>query len=274
MPRFIRMEIHPILWLTKTIDKKYLALIPKGKKRNTIVQFAKELEKEGKIPQDKISSHIVEVFREYAQKDYVRECLDRKYKVKYRVDNAQKRGFSRVSHAKQAQVQHELEKPITTREEDSDQIARQRQVYRDHQRHRRLLNEEHEFLRLEIERREKINNKVDWDNLNWLAYAAVDSYTEEECRVLLEEAFRRFMGTKVDLNWYKGSYESLLNQLEEMSRRFKICVICHKNKGKREYRDGLLCDKCYKNRIEIDKKANPMVARVLKSVMGQEKNEK
>jgi len=59
--------------VVQVIDKKYLKLISKGKKRNTIVNYAKELE--GKIPLDQICTHIVQVLREYANRDYVRECL-------------------------------------------------------------------------------------------------------------------------------------------------------------------------------------------------------
>jgi len=45
-----------LILFSAIIDKKYLNLIPKGKKKNTIVNYAKGLE--NKIPLDQISTHI------------------------------------------------------------------------------------------------------------------------------------------------------------------------------------------------------------------------
>jgi hypothetical protein len=61
----------------------------KNEKKQVIVQLAKDLE--GKVPTDTVSIEIVNQLRGRVSERFIHECLDDKYKQKYRVENAKKR---------------------------------------------------------------------------------------------------------------------------------------------------------------------------------------
>jgi hypothetical protein len=61
----------------------------KNEKKQVIIQLAKDLE--GKVPTDTISIEIVNQPRGRVSERFIHECLDDKYKQKYRVENAKKR---------------------------------------------------------------------------------------------------------------------------------------------------------------------------------------
>jgi hypothetical protein len=61
----------------------------KNEKKQVIVQLAKDLE--GKVPTDTISIEIVNQLRGRVSERFIHECLDDKYKQKYRAENAKKR---------------------------------------------------------------------------------------------------------------------------------------------------------------------------------------
>jgi hypothetical protein len=61
----------------------------KNEKKQVIVQLAKDLE--GKVPTDTISIEIVNQLSGRVSERFIHECLDDKYKQKYRAENAKKR---------------------------------------------------------------------------------------------------------------------------------------------------------------------------------------
>jgi hypothetical protein len=61
----------------------------KNEKKQVIVQLAKDLE--GKVPTHTISIEIVNQLRGRVSERFIHECLDDKYKQKYRAENAKKR---------------------------------------------------------------------------------------------------------------------------------------------------------------------------------------
>jgi len=61
----------------------------KNEKKQVIVQLAKDLE--GKVPTYTISIEIVNQLRGRVSERFIHECLDDKYKQKYRAENAKKR---------------------------------------------------------------------------------------------------------------------------------------------------------------------------------------
>jgi hypothetical protein len=61
----------------------------KNEKKQVIIQLAKDLE--GKVPTDTISIEIVNQLRGIVSERFIHECLDSKYKQKYRAENAKKR---------------------------------------------------------------------------------------------------------------------------------------------------------------------------------------
>jgi hypothetical protein len=61
----------------------------KNEKKQVIVQLAKDLE--GKVPTHTISIEIVNQLRGRVSERFIHECLDEKYKQKYRAENARKR---------------------------------------------------------------------------------------------------------------------------------------------------------------------------------------
>ncbi len=61
----------------------------KSEKKQVIIQLAKDLE--GKVPTDTISIEIVNQLRGRVSERFIHECLDNKYKQKYRAENAKRR---------------------------------------------------------------------------------------------------------------------------------------------------------------------------------------
>jgi hypothetical protein len=106
----------------------------KNEKKLVIVQLAKDLE--GKVPTDTISIEIVNQLHGKVSERFIHECLDNKYKQKYRAENAKKRKTrekgNEVNLAAVALLNNESKRRVITidakgrsRFEDAEQSSKQ-----------------------------------------------------------------------------------------------------------------------------------------------------
>jgi hypothetical protein len=88
----------------------------KNEKKQVIIQLAKHLE--GKVPTDTISIEIVNQLRGIVSERFIHECLDSKYKQKYRAENAKKRKSKEEEKGKEEKLaalpllNHETERKV------------------------------------------------------------------------------------------------------------------------------------------------------------------
>jgi hypothetical protein len=99
------------LWVQVAIERlEKVDSDAKEKKTQIVKDLAKNLE--GKIPTDRIANEIVHQLRGKVSERLIHSCLEKKYKEKYRVENAQKRKKKReVTAESAAPLLLEQEKP-------------------------------------------------------------------------------------------------------------------------------------------------------------------
>lgn len=116
----------------------------------------------------------------------------------------------------------------------------------------------------EHKRQRQICNKVDWDNLSLDTTNTVDSYPEEERKIILEEAFRRLKVIKNDLNKEKEYSKRLSEERQRIKKRYKICECCDK-KSIGAYKDSSYryCAKHMKEVVRLNNDLAPMTTRAL-----------
>jgi hypothetical protein len=68
----------------------------------------------------------------------------------------------------------------------------------------------------ENERRWQIIHKVNWENIDTASFRAIDSYTEEELRIILREALMRIHAFNRKAKEQKESYDKLFKDYRNL----------------------------------------------------------
>ena len=135
----------------------------------------------------------------------------------------------------------------------------------------RALREHVEKQKAREIRSQELSKQIQWNNIDrntiWIL-PFQNSYSEEDCRILLKESLGRLSQAQRDIKLAQDNAKKSWDRVDALKKKYKICEQCDTNKSTKLYgHSGYYCKRHMKQIVRLNQEIGPMVNKVFQKLM-------